>query len=127
MNTALKTVALALLMGSAGFSGAQAQDRIGMMVIKFSGERNWSGSCSARKANGKSEAAERGGRGRRSTGSLTFRRITDGSCSVNVPEGTSLKVDITGGKSLVCPFQNTNPCSRTFAAGEGSFDFGRPD
>lgn len=103
---------------------AVSQDRVGMMVMKFAGERGWTANCEVSKANGNSDTMERSGRGRKSTGSLTFRRITGGTCTISVPDNTSLKVDISGGKSVVCPFEQTDPCSRTFASGDHTVRFG---
>ena len=120
----LTAISVAVLLSVSLATPSIAQDRIGMMVMKFSGERDWSASCEVSKVNGNTDIMERSGRGRKSNRSLTFRRILGGTCAIKVPAGTSLKVDISGGKSVVCPFEQANPCSQTYSAGEHRVRFG---
>lgn len=127
MNKALAGACLAVMFGGELAGTAVAQQRIGMMVLSFAGERNWSVECSAEKVNGRMEEYSRDGRGRHSSGSVTFRRVIGGNCTLEVPEGASLKVDIRGGRSVVCPFDEANPCSRTFFAGTSRFAFAASD
>lgn len=124
MKRQLTSAGVAVALCASFATSAVAQDKIGMMVMKFSGERNWSASCEANKSRGGTDTMERAGRGRKSSKSITFRRVTGGACTLVVPEGTTLKVDVSGGKSVVCPFEQAKPCSRTFAAGEHRVNFG---
>lgn len=124
MKQRLTVVSVAIALCTSYVAPAAAQDRIGMMVMKFSGERDWSARCEVSKARGGTDSMERAGRGRKSSKSFTFRRITGGTCAITVPEDTTLKVDVSGGRSVVCPFAQANPCSRTFSAGEHQVIFG---
>lgn len=110
----------------AAFSGFPivAQPAVGNVTIKFSGEGKWRAECSFSKAGGDSQSMKRNGRGRESIKSMSVRRVTAGSCDMQLPEGTSMKVTFTGGRTIACPFGDLNPCTRVFRAGEGtSFRF----
>lgn len=114
------SLAGALMLGSSDVAWSQGQ--IGLVVLKFSGERGWSAQCAVTKSNGRDDSLTRNGRGRQSSGSMTFRRIAGGSCTITVPENTNLKVDVSGGRTAVCPFGEQRPCSQRYPAGEHRFE-----
>lgn len=102
---------------------AAAQETVGDISVKFTGQKNWKASCSVTKSNGKTATIVKKGRGRSSSETFSMRKVTSGDCTLDVPEGTGLTVSFTSRK-LACPFNKEDTCVVVAAPGEQRFSFG---
>jgi len=96
----------------------------GDVSMKFAGEKDWSVTCTFTKDNGKTRDVRRKGKGFSSIESIAKRNIASGTCTLFVPEDTSLKVSFTSNGAIACPFEDKDSCVAIFTgSGETSFAF----
>lgn len=114
---------LAAFLASLMAHPSAALDRRSGIAIKFSGERNWTAVCKITDDGGDEKRIRRRGSGRKSVKSLALRNVTEGSCSVDVPKGTALKVSFASSGRIMCPFDSTDPCMDVFLSEGTSKDF----
>jgi len=123
IRKALTVTVAALVLGAAS-TPALTMERKGNLAVQFAGERNWVADCTVTKSDGKELKVSRRGRGNRSVKSIGIRAISGGSCTLTVPEGTTLKVSFNSTGTIPCPFDSNDPCVDYFMKpGAHTFSF----